>query len=75
MRHEVLSLQDMINQFNIDKVSKSGAKFDIEKLEYFNSMHIREKFDYSPNNMEEMAEAVAKWRDMLEDEMPRELIK
>lgn len=25
MRNEVLGLQDMVNQFNIDKISKSGA--------------------------------------------------
>jgi glutamyl-tRNA synthetase len=25
MRSEVLSLEDMINQFNIDKISKHGA--------------------------------------------------
>ena len=28
MRHEVLKMSDMIEQFNLDKVSKSGAKFD-----------------------------------------------
>jgi len=36
MRNEVLSLQDMINQFNIDKISKHGAQFDFDKLEFFN---------------------------------------
>lgn len=46
MRHEVLSLKDMVQQFNLDKVSKSGAKFAIEKLEFLNSMHIRNRFDY-----------------------------
>ena len=51
MRHEVLTLDDMLHQFNIDKISKSGAKFDIEKLQYFNSMHIREKFAYIEGNV------------------------
>ena len=32
MRHEVLTLTDMLHQFNLDKISKSGAKFDVEKL-------------------------------------------
>ena len=50
MRQEVLTLNDMIRQFNLDKVSKSGAQFNIEKLEFFNSMHIRDKFDYTPGN-------------------------
>ena len=25
MKHEVLNIEDMLNQFNLDKVSKSGA--------------------------------------------------
>ena len=50
MRHEVLSLDDMINQFNLDKVTKSSAKFAIEKLEFLNSMHIRDKYDYIDGN-------------------------
>jgi glutamyl/glutaminyl-tRNA synthetase len=36
MRSEVLTLDDMINQFNIDKISKSGAQFDFDRLEFFN---------------------------------------
>jgi hypothetical protein len=36
MRSEVLSIKDMINQFNIDKISKSGAQFDFDRLEFFN---------------------------------------
>jgi glutamyl/glutaminyl-tRNA synthetase len=32
LRHEVLRLDDMIVQFNLDKISKSGAKFDLDKL-------------------------------------------
>lgn len=57
-------MDDMIKQFNIGKVSKSGAKFDIEKLNFFNSSHIRIKF--SAENMQE-------WRDMLIDQMPESL--
>jgi glutamyl/glutaminyl-tRNA synthetase len=34
-------MQEMIQQFNLDKISKSGAKFDLDKLQFFNSMHIR----------------------------------
>lgn len=70
MRHEVLSLQDMISQFNLDKVTKSGAKFDLAKLEFLNSMHIRDKFDYTPGNEAEALEAVGKWRAILIEEMP-----
>ena len=72
-RHEVLSLDDMIQQFNLDKVTKSGAKFAIEKLEFLNSMHIRDKFDYVAGNEAEAKKCVATWRDVLEEEMPSEL--
>ena len=68
-RHEVLSLTDMIEQFNLDKVTKSGAKFQIEKLEFLNSMHIRDKFDYTEGNEAEAKEKVSVWRDTLVSEM------
>lgn len=70
MRHEVLSLEQMVDQFNLDKVSKSGAKFSTEKLEFLNSMHIRDQFDYIKGNAAEAQECVAKWRKMLNEELP-----
>lgn len=73
MRHEVLSLNDMIDQFNLDKVGKSGAKFAEEKLEFLNSMHIRDKFDYVDGNEAEAARCVSLWREMLIEEMPSNL--
>lgn len=69
MRSEVLSLQDMINQFNIDKISKSGAQFDFDRLEFFNQMHLRERFSYTAGNREEMRTALSKWRALLQQEM------
>ena len=73
LRHEVLTLQDMLHQFNLDKISKSGAKFDIEKLHYFNSMHIRDKFAYVEGNTQEALRCAALWRKMLLEEMPESL--
>lgn len=73
MRHEVLKMSDMIEQFNVDKVSKSGAKFDQEKLQFFNSMHIRSRFAYTPGNTGEMVEAMHRWRQMLKEQMPDDL--
>lgn len=75
LKHEVLKMEDMISQFNIDKISKSGAKFDIEKLQFFNSMHIRSRYQYSEGNIEEMKHAVDSWRAMLIDLMPSPLHK
>jgi glutamyl/glutaminyl-tRNA synthetase len=66
MRSEVLTLDDMINQFNIDKISKSGAQFDFDRLEFFNQMHLRERFSYTPGNRQEMQAALASWRDLME---------
>lgn len=62
LKHEVMRLDDMVAQFNIDKISKSGAKFDIEKLQFFNSMHIRSRYQYTNGNIEEMKSAVDSWR-------------
>lgn len=52
-----MRIEDMISQFSINKVSKSGAKFDIEKLHFFNSNHIR--LNYSEQDK------LADWREML----------
>lgn len=65
----------MINQFNIDKISKSGAQFDFDKLEFLNQMHLREAFSFTEGNLEEVTQAVEKWREMMEEEMPREVLK
>ena len=73
MRHEVLSLQDMLEQFNLDKVSKSGAKFAMAKLEFLNAMHIRDKYDYIEGNEAEARQCVERWRGMLLEEMPTSL--
>lgn len=29
MKHEVLEVEEMVRSFNLDKIGKSGAKFDI----------------------------------------------
>lgn len=37
---EILSMDELIEKFDFEKVSKSGAKFDIEKLNWFNSQYV-----------------------------------
>lgn len=39
---EMLSLQDLITQFDIEHISKSPAIFDIEKLKWMNGMYLRQ---------------------------------
>lgn len=40
---EVFSMDDLIKNFSLDRVQKSGAVFDIEKLDWINGVYIREK--------------------------------
>jgi len=38
---EIFSRQDLIRQFSLDKVQKSGAVFNIQKLDWINGQYIR----------------------------------
>ncbi len=39
---ELFSMQDLIKQFDLAKINKSGAVFDINKLDWLNSHYIRQ---------------------------------
>lgn len=38
---EVMSMEELVEQFSLDKVSKSGAKFDLDKARWFNHHYIQ----------------------------------
>jgi glutamyl-tRNA synthetase, bacterial family len=38
---EIFSLPELVNEFTIERVGKSGAVFDIEKLQWLNGVYIR----------------------------------
>jgi glutamyl-tRNA synthetase len=38
---EIFSLQELAEAFSLERVSKSGAVFDIEKLKWFNAQYLR----------------------------------
>ena len=38
---EIFSMQELIQNFNLEKVNKSGAVFDIKKLEWVNSQYLK----------------------------------
>ena len=40
---ELFSMQELIEQFSLDRVSKSGAKFDFEKGKWFNHRYLQMK--------------------------------
>ncbi len=42
---EILSMRQLIEQFNLEKVSKSGARFDYEKGKWFNHKYLQMKSD------------------------------
>ncbi len=42
---ELLNMEQLIRQFNIEKVSKSGARFDYEKGKWFNHKYLQMKSD------------------------------
>ena len=42
---EVFSMQELIDLFSLDRVSKSGAKFDYEKGKWFNHQYLQSKSD------------------------------
>lgn len=42
---ELFSMDELIETFSLDKVSKSGARFNPEKARWFNSQYLRHKSD------------------------------
>ncbi len=40
---EIFSLKELINEFNINKIHKGGAVFDLKKLDWMNSYYIKNK--------------------------------
>ncbi len=40
---EIFSMQELIDSFSLDRVSKSGAKFDFEKAKWFNHKYLQNK--------------------------------
>ncbi|RLD38001.1 MAG: glutamate--tRNA ligase [Bacteroidetes bacterium] len=40
---EIFSMEDLINSFSLERVGKSGSKFDPEKTKWFNQQYLRAK--------------------------------
>jgi len=51
---EIFSMDELVNLFSLERISKSGAKFDIVKAHWFNHIYLVAKTD------EELAELFAK---------------
>ena len=50
---ELFSKEELIHDFSLERVSKSGAKFDAEKTKWFNQQYLRKRSD------EELAELLS----------------
>jgi glutamyl-tRNA synthetase len=42
---ELFSMEELIQAFSLDRISKSGAKFDIHKAQWYNQQYLRNKSD------------------------------
>lgn len=51
---EIFSLEDLVNEFSLERVGKSGSRFDPEKTRWFNQQYLRAKSN------EELAESLQK---------------
>jgi len=38
---EIMSMDDIINSFTLDRINKSGARFDMDKAKWINSQHLK----------------------------------
>jgi glutamyl-tRNA synthetase len=42
---ELFSLEELVNEFSLERVGKSGARFDPDKTKWFNQQYLRSKTD------------------------------
>jgi glutamyl-tRNA synthetase len=42
---EIFSIEELIKAFSIERIGKAGAKFDIQKAQWFNQQYLRAKSD------------------------------
>ena len=43
---EIFSLEELIKEFSLERVGRSGAKFDFDKTKWFNQQYLRNKDDF-----------------------------
>ncbi len=59
---ELFTLDQLISAFSVERIGKSGTKFDIEKAKWFNQQYLRQKSDeelagYLKNDLEAAGES------------------
>lgn len=60
---EIFSLEDMIEAFSLERVSKAGAKFDADKTKWFQQQYLRAETESSLAKMlrKEVGDAISKF--------------
>lgn len=61
---EIFSMQELIDLFSLDRVSKSGAKFDYEKGKWFNHKYLQSK---SNDEIADIFQLILLEKDIIED--------
>ena len=60
---EIFSLQELIKEFSLERIQRSGAVFDIEKLNWMNKYYIAKSFDLKNHPPQKFAEALESYMD------------
>lgn len=66
---EIFSLDELAEEFDVAKLNKAGAIFDLEKLDWMNGLYIREK------NIKELAELCRPYLDKYAEKLPDEYLE
>lgn len=69
---EVLGLQEMIDAFSMDGIQKAGARFDVEKLRWFNQQHLQKMDDDAL--LEQCLVGSPQLKDVLHDQLKKALV-
>ena len=60
---EFYTMEELINKFSLKRVNKSGAVFDIEKLNWLNAEHLRKKSESELLNLLRNELSLSKYKD------------
>lgn len=66
---EIFSLAELAEEFDVAKLNKAGAIFDLEKLDWMNGLYIREK------NIKELAELCRPYLAKYEEKLPDDYLE
>ncbi len=64
---EIFSLEELVKEFSIDKINKSGAIFDRQKLDWFNAEYIRQIFNTKNDQYAQLLSIAKKYLPQHED--------